>query len=75
MKEVCGMLFYDDSKAKDMKSVRFLEEHPNHVRDYILKSADIAKLDEINNAGEGSVAYCTDTGDLYMLHMGEWVKQ
>lgn len=74
MKEICGMLFADD-KVIDMGSVKYLEEYPNHRRDYILKSIDVEKLNNINNAGEGSAAYCTDTGDLYMLHMGEWVKQ
>lgn len=42
--------------------------------EYILKSTDISKLDLITNAADGSTALCTDTGDLYILHIGEWVK-
>ena len=40
----------------------------------ILKSTDLIKLDSITNATDGSTALCTDTGDLYILHIGEWVK-
>ena len=28
----------------------------------------------ITNASDGSTAICTDTADLYILHMDEWVK-
>ena len=42
--------------------------------EYLLKSADVSKLDLITNATDGSTAYCTDTGDLYLLHLGEWSK-
>ena len=41
---------------------------------YILKSTDVSKLDLITNASDGSTAICTDTADLYILHMDEWVK-
>ena len=43
------------------------------VNDYILKSEDLEILDKIDTA-DGSTAFCTDTCDLYILHMGEWVK-
>lgn len=40
---------------------------------YILKSTDVSKLDSITNALDGSTALCTDTTDLYIMHLGEWV--
>ncbi|MGN0532509.1 MAG: hypothetical protein ACI4IN_06910 [Eubacterium sp.] len=43
-------------------------------REYLLNSADKDKLQQITNAADGSTAYCTDTGDLYLLHLGVWAK-
>lgn len=70
---VMGMTF-DSESVPDFGSIRMTVQRHNNVNDYIVLSADISKLDEITNAAEGSTALCTDTGDLYILHGGEWVR-
>ena len=70
---VMGMEFPENA-VPDFGSIRLTTQRHNNVNDYITLSADISKLDEITAAAEGSTALCTDTGDLYILHVGEWVK-
>ena len=70
---VMGMEF-ESGSVPDFGSIRMTSQRHNNVNDYIVLSADISKLDDITNAAEGSTALCTDTGDLYILHVGEWVK-
>lgn len=70
---VMGMIF-DSENVPDFGSIRMTKSRYNGVNDYILKSTDLIKLDSITNAADGSTALCTDTGDLYILHVGEWVK-
>lgn len=70
---VMGMVF-DSESVPDFGSIRMTAQRHNNVNDYIVLSTDISKLDDITNAAEGSTALCTDTGDLYILHVGEWVK-
>ena len=45
------------------------------LRGYILASKDIAKLNLINNAADGSRAICADTSDLYLYCDGTWYLQ
>ena len=70
---VMGMTF-EAGSVPDFGSIRMTVQRHNNVNDYITLSADISKLAFISNASEGSTALCTDTGDLYILHVGEWVK-
>lgn len=70
---VMGMTF-EAGSVPDFGSIRMTVQRHNNVNDYIVLSADISKLDSITNAVDGSTALCTDTGDLYILHVGEWVK-
>ena len=70
---VMGMEFPENA-VPDFGSIRMTKQCYNNVNDYIVLSSDISKLNNITNAAEGSTALCTDTGDLYILHMGEWVK-
>lgn len=70
---VMGMEF-ESGSVPDFGSIRMTKQCHNNVNDYIVLSTDISKLDEITNAAEGSTALCTDTGDLYILHVGEWTK-
>ena len=70
---VMGMTF-EAGSVPDFGSIRMTAQRHNNVNDYIVLSTDISKLNEITNAAEGSTALCTDTGDLYILHVGEWVK-
>ena len=70
---IMGMVF-TDVEPPDFGSIRLTKSRYNGVNEYILKSSDVSKLDSITNAADGSTALCTDTGDLYILHIGEWVK-
>lgn len=70
---VMGMEFPENA-VPDFGSIRMTCKRHTNVNDYIVLSTDISKLDGITNAAEGSTALCTDTGDLYILHLGEWVK-
>jgi len=70
---IMGMIF-DEGSVPDFGSIRMTKSRYNGVNDYILKSTDLIKLDSITNAADGSTALCTDTGDLYILHIGEWVN-
>lgn len=70
---VMGMIF-DSDNVPDFGSIRMTSQRHNNVNDYIVLATDISKLDSITNAVDGSTALCTDTGDLYILHVGEWVK-
>ena len=70
---VMGMEF-ESGSVPDFGSIRMTCKRHTNVNDYIVLSTDISKLDGITNAAEGSTALCTDTGDLYILHVGEWAK-
>lgn len=70
---VMGMTF-EAGSVPDFGSIRLTAQRHNNVNDYIVLSTDISKLTFITNAAEGSTALCTDTGDLYILHVGNWVK-
>ena len=69
---IMGMVFTADSVPPEFGSIRLTKMRHNNVNDYIFKSADLSKLSLITNAAEGSTALATDTGDLYILHMGIW---
>lgn len=66
-----GMIFSSDT-VPDFGSIRLTKKRYNNVNDYIVLSTDLSKLSLITNAAEGSTALATDTGDLYILHMGIW---
>ena len=68
---IMGMLFSSDT-VPDFGSIRLTKKRYNNVNDYIFKVEDLSKLSLITNAAEGSTALATDTGDLYILHMGLW---
>lgn len=68
---IMGMIFSSDN-VPDFGSIRLTKKRYNNVNDYIFLSTDLSKLALITNAAEGSTALATDTGDLYILHMGLW---
>ena len=74
---IMGMVF-NDVEPPDFGSIRCTDlkggANFKGKNQYILKSTDVNKLDSITNAADGSTAICVDTSDLYILHMGEWVK-
>lgn len=73
---IMGMEF-EYGKQPDFGSIRMTSSRYGGKNEYLLKSADVDKLNiivEHNGASDGSTAYCTDTGDLYLLHLGVWAK-
>lgn len=59
----------------DLGSIRQVGNRFYNIKEYILKSADVDKLKLLTDANDGSKAWCTDTKELYILHLGEWIKQ
>lgn len=59
----------------DLSSIRQVGNRFYNIREYILKSTDVDKLKLLTNAEDGSTAWCTDTHELYILHLCEWIKQ
>ena len=83
MIEVMDMIYKTKDDVPDFGSIKMtnVDSRPQYknnityrIREYILKSSDVSKLDSITNAADGSTAFCVDTADLYILHIGEWVK-
>ena len=68
---IMGMTFEKD-EAPDFGSIRLTTPEQSHVKSYILNSEDVPKLELITNAGDGSLAYCVDTGEMYIKHIGKW---
>lgn len=68
---IMGMAFEKD-KAPDFGSIRLTTPEQSYIKDYILNTEDVPKLDLITNAGDGSLAYCVDTAKLYIKHIGKW---
>lgn len=68
---IMGMTFPKD-EAPDFGSVRLVTAEQSYVKNYILNSEDISKLDLITNASDGSVAYCVDISQLYIKHLNKW---
>ena len=60
----------------DLGSIRFTGYGQMNKKEYILKSEDVSKLALIEGAGNGSTAFCVDTGELYVFHdITSWHKQ
>ena len=68
---IMGMKFKKE-KAPDFGSIRLVNPDENYAKGYLLNSQDVPKLALITNAGDGSVAYCVDTGEMYIKHIGKW---
>lgn len=71
LKTIMGMEFPKD-EAPDFGSIRLVTAEHSNVKSYILNSSDVTKLDLITNAIDGSIAYCVDTGKLYIKHLNRW---
>lgn len=69
-----GMTFESAEDCPDFGSINCTKRRDNNVNDYILRSTDLSKLSLITNAADGSTGLCIDTGDIYVLSLGEWVK-
>ena len=42
------------------------------TKEFILNYEDVDKLNLCDLAGEGSTAFCVDTGQLFIKHENEW---
>lgn len=73
---IMGMTF-EVGREPNFGSIRRTISRYNNRNEYLLKFEDVEKLNllvQYNGAYDGSTAYCSDTADLYLLHMGEWIK-
>ena len=66
-------MFFDDTAEIDFGSINMVEVRQRNVRNYTLNAVDKDKLSKITNAGSGSLAYCTDTGELLMYNEADKV--
>ena len=53
----------------------FVREGNKRYRQYILLSKDLAKLNNITNALDGSLAFVIDTNSNYRLKGGQWITE
>lgn len=73
-------VFYDSAKGAipNTSTIRLTNAGKNDVNEYILETKDIAKLDLIATANDGSFAFCTDKTDgihkKLIKHCGKWVE-
>lgn len=66
-------MFFDDTAEIDFGSINMVEVRQRNVRNYTLNAVDKGKLSKITNAGSGSLAYCTDTGELLIYNEADKV--
>lgn len=66
---------YEDGTEPDFGSVKLIGPfHERGANRYLFKDADKAKLELLDLAGDGSLAYCTDKKYWLIKHDGEWVE-
>ena len=58
--------------AVDLGSIRLTGYGQLRTKEFILNYEDVDKLDLLSDTGEGSTAFCVDTGQLYIKHEGIW---
>lgn len=56
-------------------STGHIKQNNRRYREYILLSQDIAKLNNITNALDGSTAFVVDIDKTYILNNGNWTLQ
>ena len=56
----------------DLKSIRLTGYGQLRTKEFILNYEDVDKLDLLSDTGEGSTAFCVDTGQLFIKHENEW---
>ena len=56
----------------DLGSIRLTGYGQLNKKEYILNFEDVDKLSLINDTGDGSTAFCVDTGQLFIKHENEW---
>ena len=58
--------------AVDLGSIRLTGYGQLNTKEFILNYEDVDKLDLLSDTGEGSTAFCVDTGQLFIKHENEW---
>ena len=58
--------------AVDLGSIRLTGYGQLNTKEFILNYEDVNKLNLLDNTGEGSTAFCVDTGQLFIKHESEW---
>lgn len=58
--------------AVDLGSIRLTGYGQLNTKEFILNYEDVDKLNLLSDTGEGSTAFCVDTGQLYIKHEGIW---
>ena len=56
----------------DLESIRLTGYRQLRTKEFILNYEDVDKLDLLSDTGEGSTAFCVDTGQLFIKHENEW---
>ena len=56
----------------DLDSIRLTGYGQLRTKEFILNYEDVDKLDLLSDTGEGSTAFCVDTGQLFIKHENEW---
>lgn len=56
----------------DLGSIRLTGYGQLNIKEFILNYEDVDKLDLLGDAGDGSTAFCVDTGQLFIKHENEW---
>lgn len=56
----------------DLGSIRLTGYGQLRTKEFILNYEDMDKLDLLSDTGEGSTAFCVDTGQLFIKHENEW---
>ena len=58
--------------AVDLGSIRLTGYGQLNTKEFILNYEDVDKLNLCDLAGEGSTAFCVDTGQFYIKHENTW---
>ena len=56
----------------DLGSIRLTGYGQLNTKEFILNYEDVNKLNLLDDTGEGSTAFCVDTGQLYIKHENTW---
>ena len=65
---------YPDDNVPDIGSIEPIS-NDNGVREYRLLAVDLDKLNStVTYCGDGSTAYVSDTGAIYMFQDGTWYE-
>ena len=56
----------------DLGSIRLTGYGQLNTKEFILNYEDVNKLNLLDDTGEGSTAFCVDTGQFYIKHENTW---